>query len=363
VLDDGRPGHRSQGIGIAEKLAAPYQIKNLRFTRLDRLSNRLLGATRTSLDRARSDSLEPPWPDLVISPGRRTVPIARWIGKRGRGRTRLVQLGRKGGYVAKYFDLVVSLAHFHHSPHPRRIELTLPLHKASQERLARAAARWPDLFGSAPSPHFVLLVGGSSLDFRLDAATAQRLAEQLRTRVETATGSLFVVTSRRTGAEATAALRRGLGATGRLHEWQPSERDSPYLAYLARADVIVVTGDSESMLAEAAATRKPLYIYPLPERQGSLKSRFKRWAHARATARSGNRSHRPRRDRLLGRLCAWLFRSGILRAPRDPKAFHRALVRDAIARPYDAPAEGKPWNPARPNDDVVVRAIRALMVD
>ena len=37
--------------------------------------------------------LQPPWPDLVIGIGRRTVPVARWIQEQSGGRTNLVRLG------------------------------------------------------------------------------------------------------------------------------------------------------------------------------------------------------------------------------------------------------------------------------
>ena len=55
-------------------------------------------------------------------------------------------------------------------------------------------------------------------------------------------------------------------------------------SYLAFADVLIVTGESESMLAEAAATHKPVYIYPLPERPGNVKSQLKEWIVACAQA-------------------------------------------------------------------------------
>ena len=41
------------------------------------LPNLLLGTSRLSVDRARSDELAPPWPDLVIAASRRAAPVAR----------------------------------------------------------------------------------------------------------------------------------------------------------------------------------------------------------------------------------------------------------------------------------------------
>lgn len=335
---------------MAHGIGWPYAVKDLHFNRLDRVSNRLLGATRANLDCTASTDLEPPWPALVISAGRRTVPIARWIRRQSGGLTRVIQLGRKGGTVARYFDLVVSLAHYHHPPHPQRLTLTLPLHWASAERLAEAATRWSKLLAELPRPRIVLLVGGGSIDYVLDGHTADRMIEEVSAWTEAAHGSLSVVTSRRTGAVATTVLRQATSCKFRLYEWQPSEPDSPYLGYLAGADALVVTSDSESMIAEAAATAKPLYIYPLPQRCQSFKRRCKRRALDR------QRSGWP-----VLHVARWLWSQGLLQAPRDMGEFHAKLYRLAIARPFGVPIDAGPWRPAPDEVDGVLRRIRALL--
>ncbi|MCA9476882.1 MAG: mitochondrial fission ELM1 family protein, partial [Nitrospira sp.] len=48
--------------------------------------------------------------------------------------------------------------------------------------------------------------------------------------------------------------------------WNPQQALLPYVTALALADVIVVTGESEAMLAEVAATDKVMVIYPLPRK-------------------------------------------------------------------------------------------------
>lgn len=361
VLTDCRPRCRWQGSALSEKLGWPYEVKDLNFTRLDRLSYRLLGPTRASLDRARSSPLVPPWPDLVISTCHSTVPIARWIRKQGRGRTRVVQLNRKGGYVAKYFDLVVSLAHHRHPPNVRRIELMLPLHRASPERLSAAAERWPNLLGATPKPHVVLLVGGTTNDYLLDAQVAGRLVKDVKARVEASNGTLYVLNSPRTGATASEALQNGLGTTARFHQWGHHEGDSPYLAYLALTDILVVTCDSESMLAEAAATGKPLYIYSLPRRRRGRKRRFELWVMAQASGEVGDKSHWHWVARLFAQSCLPLFRLGLLHAPRYMSMLHDTLVLNSVARNFGGPLESRPWWAAVHEEDIVVRRIQELM--
>ncbi|MGD1880641.1 MAG: mitochondrial fission ELM1 family protein, partial [Kiloniellaceae bacterium] len=262
LLDD-RPGHTTQVGGLAEALGWPAETKELHFTALNRISNRLLGARRLSLDAAHSAELTPPWPDLIIAMGRRCAPIARWVKRQSGGHTRLVQLGRKGANVAADFDLAVTCLHFQLPPHPQRIDLLLPPTQVNSARLQQAAERWADLFGEAPRPRVALLVGGTTAHHRLTAATATRMAGEAQAFAQSLGGALTCITSRRSGAAVEEALRRGAPAAT-LHCWRRGQRDNPYLGYLALADILVVTGESESMLAEAADAAKPLYIYPIP---------------------------------------------------------------------------------------------------
>ncbi len=360
VLADDRPGNRTQAVGLAEALGWPYTAKELKFNLFSGFSNRILGATLIGLNRARSTALGPPWPDLVIGAGRRVAPVARWIGKQSRGHSRLVQLGRKGGQVAAFFNLVVTPAYGRLLPHQRRLTTIGPLNRVTPERLAQARERWPNLFGHAPSPHIVLLVGGRTRRHRLDPDAAFRMGQEVRAFARDVGGTLHAVTSRRTGAEATEALSRGLGGSSQVHRWQPGPQESPYLAYLASADLIVVTGESESMLMESAATGKPVYIYDLPERRPSVAGRLKEWVVARAQVRPANNRGTVRPQQGLEYLCARLIERGIIRPSRDLRALHQTLISLGIARPFGAPLETGSRPPLRETNSVA-RRVRMLV--
>lgn len=352
VLTDDKLGHTTQSSGLADALGWPRQTKALHFNRLNRLSNRLLGAGLLSLDRRRSAPLQAPWPDLVISTGRRTVPVARWIAARSGGRTRLVQLGRKGADRADHFDLSVACAHFGLPPHSRRIVTLAPLTAIDARKLRDAAERWRHLFGESPHPHVALLVGGTSAVHRFDPDTARRMVRDVLAFTQGGGGSLYVVTSPRTGSACTAALREGLGEAGHLYEWTRDDPANPYLGALAVADVLVVTGDSESMVAEAAATARPLYIYALPSQRGAAHWRM----HLRRRVLAGAEQTTPS----LGRsVCGGLLGSGLVRTPRDLEAMHRCLIEAGRARPFGAPMDAAAVAPLR-ELDLVADRVRAL---
>jgi len=359
VLADHKAGHATQSIGLADAVGFPYEVKELQFNLLNHCGNRIRGASTLGLDKRRSTAMGPPWPDLVISTGRRTAPVARWIGSQSAGRARLVQLGRRGGELVDAFDLVVSCAHFRLPLHPRRMEIIAPINAVTPERLARAAARWQGLFAGAPQPRIVLIVGGTCARYRFEAEAARHLGEQVATLARSLGGSVFAITSPRTGAAATAALRQGLGDFGHLHEWQPGETDNPYMGYLALADAIVVTGESESMLAEAAAAGKPMFIYPLPERPLGFRL-LAEWIARRAEARPRKAKGTVRPQQGLEYICARLIEAGTVRPPRHLDRLHQRLIDAGAARPFGAPFDTTACRPLC-EVDAVARRVRQLL--
>ncbi len=363
VLTDDHPGNTTQSLGLAKALGWPYEVKALRFTSLVHLHDVLLGmfgATRLGLQRTQSAVLTRPWPDLVITTGWRTAHIARWIKKQSHGHTRLVQMGRKGTHVAHLYDLAISCRYFRLPPHSRRIETLVPLTAVSSEQLRQAAERWQNLLANTPRPRIALLVGGTSYACRFDEETAYRLGVEVRSFAEAMGGTVFATTSRRTGPQATVALKKGLGHCCYLHEWQPDQSENPYLAYLALADILIVTGESESMLAEAAATGKPVYIYPLPKQQLDLWTQLKEWIVARGEKqRLGHRGTiKPQRG--LQYLCARLVERGIILPQPDLHILHETLVGSGIAQFFGSSLSPTSSAALREVDDIA-RRVRMLM--
>jgi mitochondrial fission protein ELM1 len=364
VLAAEKPGHTTQAIGLAETLGWAYAVKRLPFKAPGYLLRRLLhtlGMPQIGPRQSRRDSLAAAWPDLVIATGWLPVRVARWMQSASGGASRLVLMGRKSGPVRTSADIVVGCAHFHSPPDPRRVETVLPPTRFTREQLQKEAANCPDLFGDAPKPHIVAMIGGSSKQYLLDAATAGRLGEELNAFASTVGGSVFAVTSRRTGAAATRALAEGLDACpGQVHAWRSDAARNPYAGYLARADILVVTGESESMLAEAACTGAPLYIYPIPSRRPSIWLELSRWVHGKANSRPLNRRGTERPQQGLEYICARLMQSGLILPPRDLEALHQNMLRSGIARAFSAPGEPR-RGPGFDATDEVARRVRELL--
>jgi len=363
VLTDDKAGHTTQSFGLADALGWPWERKELHFNKKARRSPRSLGASLESLDRALSTPLAPPWPDLVIATGRRAAPVARWIGRQSQGLTRLVQLGRKGGNVAEEFDLTVTCTHFRQPRHPDREEILAPITAVTPGRLEEARRRWAGLFEDGPHPWVALLVGGRSASHDIDPATARRMAAEVAAAVSAAGGSLYIATSPRTGREATAALRDTLGNAAVVYEWTRGDPGNPYFGCLAIGDVLIVTGDSESMIAEAVAAKKPTYIFDTPMRRDhAFKPRnvIRSWVQSHVTLGAGANSSAARKPGVLERWCTRMIERGFVQPLRDLHAMHAGLYAAGFARPFDEPITTG-WQRHWTETDRVAARVAALL--
>ena len=315
----------------------PYETKKPRFR-----------ITLDHLDPARSAPLEPPWPDLVLTIGRRPSMAALWIKERSRGRTKLVLFGKPSGLMER-FDLVVAGAEVQLPQGANLVPIRLPLMRARASDIEAAVAEWQPRLAALPRPLIAILVGGPTVPFAFDDRVSAQLCRRAA-EIAAAGGTPYVTTSRRTPQDVVTALRGQLPAAAQLFEWTPGSADNPYLALLDLADGFIVTGDSVSMMAEVVRARKPLAILDLPlGRLGAL-DQWRRTLMRRLFAADGWR-------RLL---VAAAYRARLLDATRDFRAFHRMLVDRGLAV-----AAGEPLLPPRapPPDDLptVVGRIRALM--
>ena len=219
------------------------------------------------IDPARSDALEPPWPDLVITIGRRLSMVALWVREQSGGSTRLVLLG-KPRRLRRRFDLIIASAQYRIGRARNVLHTGLPLMRVDPAAVAAAADAWRARLAHLPRPLTALLIGGPTKPVRFDAAVARELAAQAAKVAADGGGTLYVTTSRRTPAAVVEALAAGLPAGTPLYRWAPEATENPHLALLGLADRFAVTSDSITMMVEVARLGRPLAIFVLPPAAG-----------------------------------------------------------------------------------------------
>ena len=334
VLTGHKAGDNNQVLALAGALGWPFEVRRMVYRPWELLTNRLPGGTLAGIDRAASDPLQPPWPDLVISAGRRNEPVARWIRRRSGGRTRLVHLGRPWAPLESY-DLIVTTPQYFLPERPNVLHVDLPLHALDRQRLDRLAPAWEARFRDLPRPWWVVLLGGDSGPFVFTPDKAGRLAAWLNEVVTQSGGSVLVTDSARTPKAAYDAFLCRLDVPVHAFHWGDDSRENPYRGYLAVADRLVVTGESMSMLAEARSTGRPLYIFDLSDcPQGPAGGRrcrpWWRWRH--------NFRYRPLSHRLAMRIAPRRMRRDVARIQQRLVASGAAAWAGQEAPPGRAPA-------------------------
>ena len=281
------------------------------------------------LDPAQSDPIEAPWPDLILTVGRRPSMVALWIRKQSGNRTKIVLVGKPSGHMLD-FSLVIASAENQMPPMHNFLPTTLPLMRISQDDVATEAAAWQSRLEKLDRPLIAMLIGGETNPFVMNRQVADDLVATAHWVVDELGGTPYVTTSRRTTPEVIEVLRRGLPPQAVFFEWQAGSPDNPYRALLGSADGFIVTGDSVSMMVEVIYLHKPLAIFPLPTGWlGGVDQWRRSLAHWLFNPRLESSW-----DRLRHRVARGVYYLDVLKilcATRDFRAFHRMLVERGLA--------------------------------
>lgn len=304
-----RAGERSQILALGEALGWPFELKELSYRKTEFRTSLFRGSDLRGIRLRRSSPLAPPWPDLVISGGMRNEPVGRWIRKQSGGRTRLVHIGRPWAKLDQ-FDLIITTPQYRLPEQHNVLQNALTLHRVGADRLAKEAHSWEPRFVDLPKPHIGVILGGNSGPYTLGSKALESLFQQASGMASRCDGSLLVSTSARTPRSAAQVLKRNVSVPHYLYQWQANDPANPYFAILALSDELIVTADSISMLSEACATGKPVYMaelggYGYPMRPG------------RKT---------PVDFRLSALTYSWMMRFGPKRLSRDIRLVHRNLL-------------------------------------
>jgi hypothetical protein len=345
-------GDNAQVEIIAEALGWPCECKQLYFLAPYVLGKPPFKASLYHLDTSRSAALEPPWPDLVITIGRRPAMAALWIHEQSGGHTRIVLLGRPKRWLEK-FALVIATPQYCLPDRPNVLPIDLPLMRSNTVAVTAAAAAWQPRLAALPRPLIAVLVGGQTKPFVFDTKVAAQLLAQLGRVVAETGGTLYLTTSRRTPPAVVETLQAGLPPGAILYRWQADDPANPYLALLGLADRFIVSGDSISMLVEVARLGRPLAIFPLPYKRAMVERLGNALTRLIQPGAAGRRAP-------LQALGDRLYRLGVIGYSRDLTAVHELLIERGLAVRL-----GEPFPPSGPplRDDLprVVERIKALL--
>ncbi|MGL4824704.1 MAG: mitochondrial fission ELM1 family protein [Alphaproteobacteria bacterium] len=260
LVDQHKTGTRNQGIGLLEALGFSYTLFSLSVHPLLKAMPRSFWPLPWVSVEETSLPLTPPWPNLLVAGGTVATLAAAKIRKASRGRCFTIAL-QNPRMDLKQFDWVIAPRH-DALKGDNVLETCGALHRVIPARLAQETLEFRGAWDYLPHPLVTVLVGGPNRHLTFGNKEAITLGKDLK-RLHEQTGCGFLMTcSRRTPLKVRQILET-LASEIPLFLWN-GEGKTPYFAFLAMADYILVTQDSVSMLCEAAATDKPIFVYPLP---------------------------------------------------------------------------------------------------
>lgn len=310
-VNDGVAGTAGQVRGLAQAVGLPFQLSSAPLRQpWKSLWPGMVPAARFVFENPAF--LDAPPPHLLITCGKQAVMTSLYLKKQLGGRVYTIHI-QNPRISPERFDLVVAPEHDGLTGH-NVISTMGALHHITPEALSRARAT--GLVGGLErlrSPFVAVLIGGPTRHYSYVESDMQRLEDKLAGIVNSRGVSLAILPSRRTPQQVVDRFVRRFGDEHLV--WNRSG-ENPYLCALATASHLVVTGDSVSMITEAAGTGRPVYVEYLTERRTAR--RFRKF-HG-ALERAGiSRSFE-------GRLESWTYQ------PRNDSARVAEIVRERLKR-------------------------------
>ncbi len=255
IITEGMKGTENQCLGLVNAMGIEPTVKKIKLKQPWQVMSPWLYSTKFNPIGNESDLFAPPWPDLIVAAGRKSVAPALWVKEQAGEDCVLIQI--QNPYVSpSKFDFVITPQH-DYIEGDNVIKTVAGLHNICQEKLDEARESYKNQFSKLPEPRVAVLIGGDSKHHTLTPDSVNILARQLNQLAHDGYG-LMVTVSRRTGAENEKILRDTL-TDKNIYFWDDTG-ENPYAGMLAWADVILVTEDSVSMTSEAVSTGKAVYI-------------------------------------------------------------------------------------------------------
>ena len=275
AVADGRAGIISQPKALAAALAEPERATKLAHIKSSthraaplilqpqgfqlNLRPDLWPAPVAALPEDQRDLLGPPWPDIWIAAGRRSIPYSRIAKRDSDGKTLVVQI-QNPKVSLSFFDLVIPPEH--DGLKGRNVlPIVGPPVWFSSERVEEAQGRFGALL-KPPGQRILVSLGGESKTHTFTQDNAAAIEASLRKLARDR--RYWITVSRRTPQHVRMRFRK-LAADLDGVFWESEERDgpNPYVAFLSLCDAALVTEDSANMIADPAFFGKPVHLLKL----------------------------------------------------------------------------------------------------
>ncbi len=311
VLSDGKQGHVKQSLVVVrafktQRAEVRDRVVDVRYRhRPARLLTLLwawgvprgiggMACLRWTLTPACFDELVNAYADVVISCGAATAPVNVLLASENRAKSVVVM--NPAPLPLRRFSLAFVPTHDRIAPHPHVVQVPGALTTVTEEELVLAGerlTRHPQFRGhslNGSQSVVSVLLGGGTAEYELTTAFVEALIHQVLEACEAVGGSCLVTTSRRTPPDVERLLRERLARHPRCALLLLASRDQlngTIEGMLGLARVVVVTGESVSMVTEACASGRHVLVVEPPLRQAGWGRLTKSQRYVRQLAEGG----------------------------------------------------------------------------
>jgi len=167
---------------------------------------------------AKSDAPTLPYPDIIISCGRRGALVAMGL-RHAMPMTKFIHI-QDPQVSSRYFDLVIAMEHDKITG-PNVIKTRYALHSITPDVLRVAAEKFAPRFAGYAKPLVAVLLGGSTNKYQFGKEAMAQVIMQLQQLLQRMEGTLLITPSRRTGEENVAMLRGAFAENPRVYVYTP----------------------------------------------------------------------------------------------------------------------------------------------
>ena len=270
VLSDGTAGMVAQSLALAKAMDVSFFDVRIMASPIYRLFPQLGRWPFMPISpRVRDRKIGPPWPDIIITCGKRTTGASLAIKRLSGGKTKIVQI-QDPRITPSYFDVMVTPRHDPISRQglPHVIVSKASLNQLTMTDIAQAARQLDKPFKMRKKAATAVMIGGKNKRYQPSYDDFKSFGYQLAEFAKAHSRHLVLIGSRRTPPFATKALEEALSSVS--YQIWDGKSANPYPGILGVVDDVIVTSDSVNMASEACLTGKPVYVAELQKETGRI---------------------------------------------------------------------------------------------
>lgn len=263
IIIDNKVGNANQAISVAKAMGVEYIIKSLKYNFLACLPNWLKFDSLLGINLSKSSNLNEPYPDIIISSGRKTASVSSYLKKQNPQIFTMHLMHPDLPF--KNFDLVCLPLHDKCQQFEDYNNIFYTIGAPSYLDFSQIEQEGKNLlkkFKNLKPPFISLMIGGTTKKGEYKYKELETLVKQANKLANNINAALLITTSRRTNPEFAKSFEQHITVPYFLYDWHKMKAlENPYSGFLSLSDHIIVTGDSVSICSEALHTGKSVYIY------------------------------------------------------------------------------------------------------